>query len=184
MSRASTQIIAIRPCEERDMAAVADIYCNHVRTGLASFELEPPDVAEMLRRRYHVLKNGLPYVVADTAGEIAGYAYATPYRLRPAYRYTVENSVYVRACRVGQGIGRLILVSLLEECERRGSRQVVAVIGDSANHASIGLHTSLGFRKGGVMHSVGFKFGRWGDSVLMQRDLGAGDRTDPFSKGM
>jgi phosphinothricin acetyltransferase len=150
-----------------------------VRTGLASFELDPPDVAEMVRRRSQVLQHGLPYIVAKTENEIVGYAYAAPYRPRPAYRYTVENSVYIRPGQIRRGIGRKLLGSLLEECETRGFRQVVAVIGDSANLASIGLHRELGFREVGIFRSVGFKFGRWVDIVVMQRELGPGDRTGP-----
>jgi phosphinothricin acetyltransferase len=161
------------------MGEVTRIYAHHVRNGLASFELDPPDVAEMVRRRSQVLQHGLPYIVAGTANEIAGYAYAAPYRQRPAYRYTIENSVYVRPRQIRRGIGRKLLGSLLEECEKRGFRQVVAVIGDSANHASIGLHRELGFREVGTFRSVGFKFGRWVDIVVMQRELGPGDRTGP-----
>jgi len=175
----SHQAVVIRPCEEGDIDEITQIYGHHVRTGLASFELEPPDAGEMLRRQRQVVQRGLPYIVAETENEIAGYAYAAPYRPRPAYRYTVENSVYVRSGQIGRGIGRMLLGALLEECERRGFRQVVAVIGDSANQASIGLHRRLGFREIGVFRSVGFKFGRWVDIVVMQRELGAADRTLP-----
>jgi phosphinothricin acetyltransferase len=171
--------LEIRPAEARDVPAIAAIYAHHVLHGLASFELEPPDEAEMERRRGEIAARGLPYLAAFEGGELVGYAYAGPYRPRPAYRHTVENSVYVRPGRERRGVGRRLLAALLAECEARGMRQVVAVIGDSANHASIGLHESLGFRRAGVLRSVGYKFGRWVDSVQMQRELGPGDRAPP-----
>ena len=166
----------LRGCEESDMAAVLDIYAPYVREGLASFELEVPSLEDMKGRRRAIVERGFPYIVAELGGQIVGYAYASPYRPRPAYRFTVENSVYVRSGSHRLGLGRLLLEALLLECERVGARQVIAVIGDSENHASIGLHAGLGFRQVGTLASVGFKFGRWVDSVLMQRDLGAGDR--------
>jgi phosphinothricin acetyltransferase len=147
--------------------------------GLASFEFEPPSENDMRQRRFDIVSRGFPYLVAECAGEVVGYAYASPYRLRPAYRHTAENSVYLHPAWAGQGIGRQLMAALLAECEARGLRQIVAVIGDSANQASIGLHKSLGFREVGVLRSVGFKFGRWVDSVLMQRGLGVGDSTLP-----
>jgi phosphinothricin acetyltransferase len=171
--------VVIRACEEDDVAAITTIYAHHVLHGLASFEIEPPIEIEMRRRRLDVVSRGLPYLIAESAGEVVGYAYASPYRLRPAYRHTAENSVYLHPAWAGRGIGRQLMLALLAECEARGLRQIVAVIGDSANCASIGLHKSLGFRKVGVLRSVGFKIGRWVDSVLMQRDLGTGDSTPP-----
>lgn len=166
----------IRRCEGHDIAAITQIYAYYVLHSPATFEIEPPGTQEMERRWHGNLERGFPYVVAERDGEVIGYAYAGPYRHRSAYRYTVENSVYIRSDCIGQGIGRLLLRSLITECEQRGFRQMVAVIGDSANHASIRLHESLGFRWVGVLRSVGFKFGRWIDTVLMQRELGAGDR--------
>jgi phosphinothricin acetyltransferase len=171
--------VAIRTCEEGHVAAITTIYAHHVLHGLASFEVEPPSENAMRQRRFDVVGRGLPYLVAECAGEVVGYAYVSPYRLRPAYCHTVENSVYLHPAWVGRGIGRQLMSALLTECEARGLRQIVAVIGDSASYASIGLHKSLGFRKVGVLRSVGFKFGRWVDSVLMQRELGAGDGTPP-----
>jgi phosphinothricin acetyltransferase len=165
--------VAIRACEEGDVAAITTIYAHHVLHGLA------PSENDMRQRRLDIVSRDLPYLVAECAGEVVGYAYASPYRLRPAYRYTGENSVYLHPAWAGRGIGRQLMSALLTECEAQGLRQIVAVIGDSANCASIGLHKSLGFREVGVLRSVGFKFGRWVDSVLMQRELGAGDSTPP-----
>ena len=171
--------VAVRTCEEGHVAAIATIYACHVLHGLASFEVEPPSENAMRQRRLDVVGRGLPYLVAECAGEVVGYAYVSPYRLRPAYCHTVENSVYLHPAWVGRGIGRQLISALLTECEARGLRQIVAVIGDSASYASIGLHKSLGFREVGVLRSVGFKFGRSVDGVLMQRELGAGDGTPP-----
>ena len=176
---ASAGAATIRDGEEADVAAIAAIYHHHVLHGAASFEMEPPDAAEMARRRRTVVDGGYPYLVAEQDGRVVGYAYASAYRPRPAYRNTVENSVYVEPGRERQGIGRVLLAALLEACERRGFRQVVAVIGDSGHEASIGLHRALGFRMVGVLQSAGFKFGRWIDIVLMQRSLGPGDDTPP-----
>jgi L-amino acid N-acyltransferase YncA len=171
--------VTIRPCEEKDVAAITAIYHHHVLHGAASFEIEPPDTAEIARRRRVVLDGGYPYLVAEQGGRVVGYAYASAYRPRPAYRNTVENSVYVEPGRERQSIGRGLLQALLEACERCGFRQVVAVIGDSGNQPSIGLHRHLGFRMVGILQSAGFKFGRWIDIVLMQRALGPGDGTPP-----
>jgi len=170
--------VSICACEEDHVAAITTIYAHHVLHGLASFEIEPPSENDM-RRRLDIISRNYPYLVAECAGEVVGYAYASPYRLRPAYRHTAENSVYIRPAWAGRGIGRQLMSALLAECEARGLRQIVAVIGDSANRASIALHKSLGFREVGVLHSVGFKFDRWVDSVLMQRALGAGDSIPP-----
>jgi phosphinothricin acetyltransferase len=163
--------VNIRPCEEGDVPAIAAIYHHHVLHSPATFELEPPGVQEMTIRRAHLLEKGFPYLVAERDGEVIGYTYAGPYRTRPAYRFTVENSVYVRPGNLRQGIGQRLLAALLVECARKEFRQVIAVIGDSANQASIRLHERLGFRLVGTLRSVGFKFDRWYDSVLMQRDL-------------
>jgi L-amino acid N-acyltransferase YncA len=171
--------VTICACEEDHVAAITTIYAHHVLHGLASFEIEPPSENDMGQRRLDIVSRNYPYLVAECDREVVGYAYASPYRLRPAYRHTAENSVYLRPEWTGRGIGRQLMSALLAECEARGLRQIVAVIGDSANCASIRLHKSLGFRKVGVLRSVGFKFDRWVDSVLMQRDLGAGDSTPP-----
>ena len=148
-----------------------------VPNGLASFEVVAPDVEEMTRRRAAVLARGLPYLAADVGGQLAGYAYAAPYRERPAYRYSLEDSVYVHPGYIGRGIGRALLEALIEACTAAGYRQLIAVIGDSANAGSIGVHAACGFVRTGLLPSVGFKFGRWVDSVFMQRALGEGDRT-------
>ena len=172
-------LVAVRDALETDIPAIQAIYAHHVRHGLASFEEVPPDSAEMLRRFQALTQGGFPYLAAMLAGELAGYAYAGQYRPRPAYRYSVENSVYVRDGLSGKGIGRALLSALLARCTDLGFRQMIAVIGDSGNAGSIGLHRALGFESVGTIRSVGFKHGRWVDSVLMQRALGAGDATLP-----
>jgi len=174
-----TKAITVRDATEADMAKVQAIYAEHVLRGLATFEEVPPSVAEMCARRRTVLDLGLPYLVAEIAGRIVGYSYAGTYRARPAYRYTLENSVYIGDGLGGRGIGSALLARLIERCEAGPWRQMIAVIGDSANEGSIALHRRLGFRMMCTLPAVGFKFGRWVDSVLMQRALGAGDRTLP-----
>lgn len=174
----------IRECEPRDIATVTQIYAHHVLHGFATFEIEPPDDEEMERRRRATIERGFPYLVAEREGEVVGYSYAGPYRPRQAYRYTAENSVYIRPDSMRRGIGRMLVNALIAECEQGGFRRMVAVIGDSANHASIRLHEGLGFEFVGTLRSVGFKFGRWVDSVLMQRELGAGDRKPPSSSAV
>ncbi len=169
----------IRPATGDDLTAVAAIYARHVRDGTASFELEPPSEGEMRRRHADLLARGYPYLVAEAGGKVLGYAYAGPYRLRPAYRDTVENSVYLRSDAAGRGLGTRLLEALIAACAARGFRQMVAVVGDSANLASIRLHERAGFRSVGVLRSVGFKHGRWLDTVLLQRALGAGDAAPP-----
>jgi phosphinothricin acetyltransferase len=171
--------LIVRPATAADIAEIAAIYGVHVRQGLASFEESPPDEAEMRRRMAGVRDAGLPYLAATRGGVVVGFAYAGPYRARPAYRHTVEDTVYVDAKLAGQGIGRALLQPLIDACATAGRRQMVAVIGDSANAGSIGLHAALGFRQVGILRSVGFKFGRWVDSVLMQRNLGKGDASPP-----
>jgi L-amino acid N-acyltransferase YncA len=171
--------LILRDAQESDMAAIQAIYAHHVTHGLASFEETPPDLEEMRRRRADILARGLPYVVVEIGGEVGGYAYAGPYRARPAYRYAVEDSVYVAPDCAGKGAGRLALGTVIDRCTQAGFRQMVAVIGDSGNEASIALHERLGFRRAGVLTAVGFKLGRWVDSVLMQRALGAGDGSLP-----
>ena len=166
--------VVIRDSGEADVGAIQEIYAWHVLNGFASFEEVPPDVPEIARRRADVLARGLPYLVAEEDALVVGYTYAAPYRTRSAYRYAVENSVYVRNGIARRGLGRALLAELIARCERLGLRQIVAVIGDSGNAASIGLHAALGFRMVGVLENVGFKHGRWVDSVLMQRSMGAG----------
>lgn len=175
--------LLIRDARDDDMAAVQAIYAHHVLHGLASFEEVPPGVAEMAARRAHVHALGLPYLVAERGVALLGYAYATSYRPRPAYRFTVEDSVYVAAGHGGEGIGTALLGALIARCEEGPWRQMLAVIGDSGNAASLALHSRLGFRAAGTFHSVGFKFGRWVDSVLMQRPLGTGDTAPPAERG-
>ncbi|MGB8435022.1 MAG: N-acetyltransferase family protein [Burkholderiales bacterium] len=171
--------LTIRASAPTDVGAIAAIYAHHVRNGLASFEIVPPDDAEIARRRDSTLARGLPYLVAELDRRIAGYAYAAPYRERPAYRYTLEDSVYIDPAAARQGIGRALLDALVVSCAALGYRQLIAVIGDSANAASIGLHEACGFARTGLLPSVGFKVGRWVDSVLMQRALGSGDTVAP-----
>ncbi len=171
--------VRLRPAEPRDLPAITAIYANHVLTGLASFETRAPDEAEMRRRFEAIGQGGFPYLVAEMEGEVAGYAYANHYRTRPAYRFSLEDSVYVHPGYTGRGVGRALLAALIEACEAIGCRQLIAVIGDSDNRASIGLHAALGFREVGVLRSVGHKHGRWVDSVLMQLAIGKGDSTQP-----
>lgn len=176
---ASSGAPLVRDATESDMAQVQEIYAGHVLHGLATFEEIPPNVAEMLSRRDAVLAAGLPYLVAESQGLVLGYAYAAAYRPRPAYRYTIEDSVYVRPGHVGKGVGSALLRQLIERCEAGPWRQMLAVIGDRDNAGSIGLHRSLGFQAAGVQRSVGFKLGRWVDTIQMQRALGKGDTVAP-----
>ena len=169
----------IRVSREEDIAAITAIYGDSVLFNASSYEYDPPDEAEMARRRGAVLAGGFPYLIAELDGKVAGYAYAGPFRPRVGYRFTVENSVYIDPACVGRGIGKRLLMGVIDECEKLGFRQMIAVIGDRANVASIKLHESCGFRLIGVFPSVGFKFGRWVDSVQMQRTLGEGDSTLP-----
>ena len=175
--------IIIRPATDRDVDVVAAIYTHHVLYGTATFETEPPTSDEMHRRREDVVARGLPYLIAAAQdGTVLGYAYATAYRPRPAYRNTVENSIYVRQDMTGRGIGRHLLEALITECQTRGLRQMVAVVGDSANLPSIHLHEAFGFRRVGVLRSVGRKHGRWLDTVLLQRPLGEGETSPPVGE--
>ena len=169
----------MRPALPDDLAAIQAIYSHHVLTGLASFEEASPPAAELGRRYDEVIAKKLPYLVADFGGTVAGFGYCAPYRARSAYRYALEDSVYVRPDAQGRGVGSALLAELIRRCEALGYRQLIAVIGDSGHAASIGLHVSQGFLRVGTLRSVGFKFGRWVDSVLMQRPLGSGDATKP-----
>lgn len=165
--------LLIRDSLPSDVPTITAIYRHAVLHGSASFELDPPDEAEMERRRDTVLAAGFPYLVAeDPTGQVVGYASAGPYRTRPGYRFTVENSIYVAPNSQSQGVGRALLPCLIERCERLGFRLMVAVIGDSANRASIQLHQSCDFRHAGLLPAIGWKHQRWLDSVLMVRPLG------------
>jgi len=171
--------VLIRDASEADLEAIARIYAHHVAHGLASFEVVPPTVEDFRSRRAAILQAGLPCLTAELRGEVVGYAYASAYRSRPGYRYTIEDSVYVDHGLGGLGLGTALLTTLIERCEGGPWRQMLAVIGDSANAGSIALHRRLGFMHVGTFASVGFKLGRWVDTVLMQRPLGAGDHTLP-----
>jgi phosphinothricin acetyltransferase len=172
----------IRPAVLSDLPAIHAIYSYSVFHDTASWELTPPDEAEMTRRMSVILGGGYPYLVAELAGRLVGYSYASSYRPRPGYRFTVENSVYVAADMQRRGLGRLLLSNLVAACTAKGYRQMIAVIGDSQNIASIELHRSLGFEQQGFLPNIGYKFGRWLDSVLMQRSLGDGATTMPADK--
>ena len=171
--------IELRPGQEEHLEEIQAIYAEAVLRGTGTFETEPPDVEELRRRRAEVLGRGLPYLVAVGGGRVLGYAYANYFRPRLAYRYFVEDSIYLHPEAQGRGLGRRLLGELIRQCEAAGARQMVAVIGDSQNQASIGLHRALGFEQVGLLRSSGWKFGRWLDVVLMQRELGAGDRAAP-----
>ena len=184
----------LRPAEASDFAAIHAIYRHHVLNGLGSFEEHPPELAEMQRRHGDVVAHGLPYLVAAGqsvgaaggssagsagGGKLLGYAYAAPFRARSAYRFTVEDSVYIAPDAVGHGVGRALLTEVIERCTALGKRQMIAVIGDSGNAGSIALHRALGFSPPMTLHGAGFKFGRWVDIVLMQRALGPGNDIPP-----
>ncbi len=171
--------VSVRDATEADMAEIQSIYTFYVTRTAASFEEEPPSVAEMTRRLAATRERGMPYLVAEEKGAVLGYCYAGPWRERSAYRYTVEDSIYVAPYVVRRGIGRILLTALIDRCTRLGYRQMIAVIGDSANQGSIGLHRSLGFRQEGVLRGVGLKFGRWVDVVIMHRVLSGDDRPLP-----
>ena len=169
----------IRDSVESDIPTLTAIYAHWVTHGRASFELSPPTEEEMARRRLAVLEGGFPHIVAEHEGEILGYSYATAYRPRPAYRFTVENSVYVRPGGVRRGAGKALLDALIEQCAARGFRLMVAVIGDSGNAPSIGLHAAAGFQHVGIIPAIGWKHEQWLDTVLMSRPLGDGASVPP-----
>src|SRR5262249_51839491 len=171
--------VVVRDARDADVAAVAAIYAHHVVYGLATFEEVPPSIAEMGARRASVVAQGLPYLVAEHARAVVGYCYATAYRPRPAYRYAIEDSVYVADGLAARGIGAALLAELIARCEVGAWRQMIAIIGDSDNTGSIALHRRLGFAHVGTLRSVGFKLGRWVDCVVMQRALGPGDAAAP-----
>ena len=164
----------IRPSSPDDVAAIAAIYGWHVGHGTGTFELDPPEPAEMARRRENVIEQSLPFLVLELDGEVRGFAYANQFRPRPAYRYCLEDSLYLAPEAIGRGFGRLLLAEILARCEAGGARQMLAVIGDSANAGSIGVHRALGFASVGTIAAAGWKAGRWLDVVVMQRALGAG----------
>jgi L-amino acid N-acyltransferase YncA len=174
----------IRPSRDDDLAAIVAIYGHHVVHGVASFEEIPPEPDELACRRREILARGLPYLVAEREGRVLGYCYASLYRTRSAYRFTVEDSIYIDAAEVGHGIGRLLLSTLIDHCTELGYRQMVAVIGGSDQWPSIRLHEALGFVRAGLLQSVGFKFGAWIDTVLMQRPLGPGAAALPMEIGL
>jgi len=176
--------VIIRASTPGDAPALAAIYGHHVLNGFGTFEEVPPSAEEMASRRQAIVDRGLPHLVADDGGQVLGFAYAGPFRPRAAYRYTVEDSVYVAPDAVGRGVGKAVLSEVLKACEAFGIRQVVAVIGDSGNAGSIGLHASLGFEHAGVGKSFGYKKGRWVDIVWMRKSLNGGDSTMPDVIGM
>ncbi|MDP2264677.1 MAG: N-acetyltransferase family protein [Hydrogenophaga sp.] len=167
----------IRPSLDSDLDAITRIYGHHVLHGTGTFETTPPSVADMTTRRADVLAKGLPWLVVEDGGEVLGFAYGNWFKPRPAYRFSVEDSIYMSPEAAGKGLGRALLAELLAAFERAGVRKVMAVIGDSANAGSIGVHRALGFEPAGVIQSCGWKFDRWLDIVLMQKPLGAGDST-------
>ncbi len=169
----------IRPSTEADLPAITRIYAHHVLHGTGTFETTPPTPEEMAGRRADVLGKGLPWLVAEEAGEVIGYAYGNWFKPRPAYRFSVEDSIYLAPEAAGKGLGRALLAELLATLERSGIRKVMAVIGDSANAGSIGVHTALGFQHVGVVKACGWKFGRWLDIVLMEKPLGLADSGPP-----
>ncbi len=172
--------IRVRGAKAGDLRAITAIYAHHVRHGLASFEETPPELEEMERRFQAILARGLPFLVAEQdGGGVQGYAYAGPYRTRPAYRFSVENSLYIAPEAIGKGLGKALLEDLIRRCTDLGCRQMIAIIGDSENWPSIRLHESFGFRHAGTLSAVGFKFGRWVDSVILQRALGDGETSLP-----
>ena len=168
-----------RPSAESDIPRITEIYAHYVRNTISTFEIDPPDEEEIARRRSEILAKKLPYLVAELDRTVVGYAYGSTYRPRPAYRFTVEDSIYIHHEHLRKGIGRILLAAVIEACERQGFRQMVAVIGNSGNASSIGLHQAFGFEHAGVLKSAGLKFGGWINTVLMQRPLGEGDSTIP-----
>lgn len=169
----------IRPSTEQDLPAITRIYGHHVLHGTGTFETTPPSLEDMTARRADVLSKGLPWLVVEEAGQLLGFAYGNWFKPRPAYRFSVEDSIYLAPEAAGKGLGRALLAELLITLERSGIRKVMAVIGDSDNAGSIGVHKALGFEQVGVVRACGWKFGRWLDIVMMQRAIGEGDRTPP-----
>mgnify|MGYP003614375422 FL=1 len=169
----------IRPSRDEDVAAITAIYNHHVLHGTGTFEIDPPSASDMATRRADVLGKGLPYLVVEEEGQVLGFAYGNWFKPRPAYRFSAENSIYLAPGVAGRGLGRLLLDELRAQAEAAGVRKLIAVIGDSANAGSIGVHRSAGFTHVGLIKSCGWKFDRWLDIVLMEKTLGAGDTTSP-----
>jgi L-amino acid N-acyltransferase YncA len=176
-------MLLIRPSRDDDLPAITAIYAHHVLHGTGTFETEAPSVADMTIRRADVLEKGLPYLVAEDDGKVLGFAYGNWFKPRPAYRYSVEDSIYLAPDQAGKGLGRTLLTELLAQLEAVGIRKVMAIVGDSANLGSVGVHRSLGFTQVGIVESCGWKFGAWRDIVIMQKTLGAGDHTAPEEHG-
>ncbi len=174
-----SQGVGLREATASDIAAIQAIYAYHVENGTGTFEEVAPDQAEVNRRWEAIVAGRLPYLVSELDGQVQGFAYASHFRPRSAYRFTVEDSIYVHPDAVGRGVGRLLLGELIERCTALGLRQMVAVIGDSANVRSVQVHAAHDFQRTGVLTAAGFKFGRWLDAVFMQRTLGAGNETLP-----
>lgn len=174
-----TKPALIRASRDDDIDAIASFYRESVAAGTASWEYDPPGVEETAKRRHAVIANGFPYLVAEFEGRVVGYCYASSYRARIGYRFVVEDSVYVAPTMQGRGIGKLLLMAVIAECEKLGFRQMIAVIGDSENASSIALHERCGFQHAGRFNGIGYKFGRWLDSVQMMRSLGAGSDSAP-----
>jgi L-amino acid N-acyltransferase YncA len=171
----------IRPSRDQDLPAITAIYAHHVLHGTGTFETEPPTEADMVGRRADVLAKGLPYLVAEEDGRVLGYAYCQWFKPRPAYRFSAEDSIYLHPDAQGKGLGKALLTELARQAEAVGIRKLIAVIGDSANKGSVGVHRALGFQPVGVIQSCGWKFGKWLDIVLMEKQIGAGDSTPPQS---
>ena len=178
-----TTPVLIRASRDDDIDAIASFYCESIATGTASWEYDPPSVAEMGKRRHAVIANGFPYLVAEIDSRVVGYAYASTYRARIGYRFVVEDSIYIAPDMQGRGIGKRLLMAVIAECEKLGFRQMIAVIGDSENAGSIALHQRCGFQHAGRFNGIGYKFGRWLDSVQMMRSLGAGSDSLPDEDG-
>ncbi len=177
-------ILVVRASTEADLDAITAIYAENVLNGTGTFEIAPPSREDMAARRAGVLALGLPWLTAEIDGVVVGYAYAGPFRTRAAYRYTVEDSIYVTGSAHGRGVGKALLISLIDACETLGIRQMLGVIGDSANAASIKLHEACGFRHMGAIEGVGWKFDHWLDVIFMQRTLGQGAVSDPNAPGL
>jgi L-amino acid N-acyltransferase YncA len=171
----------IRPSRDQDLPAITAIYAHHVLHGTGTFETEPPSEADMVGRRADVLAKGLPYLVAEEDGRVLGYAYCQWFKPRPAYRFSAEDSIYLHPDAQGKGLGKALLAELARQAEAAGIRKLIAVIGDSANKGSVGVHKALGFQPVGVIQSCGWKFGKWLDIVLMEKQIGAGDSSPPQS---
>jgi phosphinothricin acetyltransferase len=171
--------LLVRPSQDGDLGAITDIYAHHVRHSTGTFETEPPSLHEMGQRRADVLAKGLPYLVAAQGPQVLGFAYCNWFKPRAAYRYSAEDSIYLDPAAQGRGIGRLLLAELVRQAEAAGIRKLIAVIGDSANAGSVGVHSALGFTQVGVLQSCGWKFDRWLDVVMMEKALGVGDKAPP-----